>query len=112
MAWKITEDHLQRGEDSAVGTVSLGPELTGDTYAFRLLDDDDNVYYDGLADDSAASKDENPGGLYDAERWGAVHAGAIHLELRCRDAVRLNLWTQDLADKLGQSPSTWVRPFN
>jgi hypothetical protein len=109
MAWMIDRDYLDSGEDSAVGTAQ--GELTGATYRFRLLDDDDIVYYGGKADDAAADLDAEHGGLYMAEQWGAFYAGAIHLELHCADAIRLGLWSQEYADKYGQTDASWIRVY-
>lgn len=96
MAWKIDRDYLDSGtEDSQVGRASLGLDLIGPTFGFRIRDDDDVIYYHGIADERAAEELEdeygNPdqGSLYEANKWGEWFAGAPWLDLRRKDAERL-----------------------
>lgn len=107
MAWKITHDYLDTGAESAVGTASLGDELTGSTFRFRLLDDDQIVYYGGVADAAAAERDDEVGGLYEANRWGETYAGAVWLQVRARDGWSLKLVDQ----RFHPNPDEWVTVF-
>src|SRR5208282_1380860 len=116
MAWKIDRDYLDAGtDDSQVGRASLGPELEGPTFGFRCLDDDQEVYYHGIADATAALDEEDdtivmhagypPGGpahgsLYEANRWAEAFAGALWLEVKVADAIKFGLSNREYADKL------------
>jgi hypothetical protein len=106
MAWRIDRDYIDTGADSAVGT-SQG-ELEGDTFGFRLADDDLEVYYHGIADAAAAADDELYGGLYEADRWGTWNAGTVRLEVRARDAIAHGLYSQAGADREGFKPDEWI----
>lgn len=82
MAWMITKDHeCGPGEESAAGTCSVGPPLTGKTHSFRLYDDDGILYYTGLVDDAGIDDDDTDAGLYTAYKWGEWYAGATDLRL-------------------------------
>lgn len=107
MAWRIDRDYLDgRTDESAVGVHQgdLGPE----TFRFRLLDDDRRVYYGGVADRWAAENDEEYGGLYQADQWGTVYAGAIWLQVRLKDAIAFGLYSQRVADLDGLTETDWV----
>lgn len=107
MAWKIDRDYIDAGAESAVGTESLGPKLAGPTFGFRLLDDDGEVYYHGVADEAAVVEDDEVGGLYEANRWGMGYAGAVDLQIRARDG-----WGRGLVSKAHHpNPDEWVSVY-
>jgi hypothetical protein len=138
MAWKIDRDYLADGGiiESEVGTQSLGPELEGKTYRFRLLDDDNEVYYGGVVDKNAVDKEDSDefqefgiasgmptlqtainaeqdsiaGTCYELGIWGEG-SGALWLEFHAKDAVELGLLSQEYLDKHEISDEDWVRPF-
>jgi hypothetical protein len=112
MAWIIDRDYINGGEGdtcpSRVGTASLGPDLHGETFRFRLLDDDGEVYYGGRYDQAAADNDDDTGGLYEANQWGMYDAGAVNLEVKVADGIRFGLTGRDYCDKYGLTDTDWV----
>lgn len=107
MAWKIDRDYLDgKTDDSRVGTGQ--GELGAERFRFRLLDDDQNVYYGGVADRAAVDDDEAFGGLYEANRWGEWNAGAIWLEVKVADADRFDLYPRAMAAERGLKDTDWV----
>jgi hypothetical protein len=106
MAWMIDHDYIDHGDNSAVGTGQ--GELDGETFTFRLLDDDGEVYYHGVADASAAEDDELDGGLYIALKWGEGYAGCTDLQVRGRTGLDHGLTTQRYLDIIGASTTSWV----
>jgi hypothetical protein len=113
MAWKITHDYINGGEGdsvpSRVGTRSTGPELEGPTFRFRILDDDGEVYYGGVADAHAATADDGePGSLYEALQWGEYDAGATDLQMRPSDALEYHLASPAMTEPLIGSANPWV----
>ena len=108
MAWKIDRDYINEREHSKVGTASLGPDLAGDTFRFRLLDDDGEVYYGGVADGAAAADDDAVGGLYEANQWGMYDAGAVNLEVKVADGIAHGLTARWFADEHGLADGDWI----
>jgi hypothetical protein len=107
MAWKIDRDYLDGGSDeSAVGTRQ--GELGAERFRFRLLDDDQVVYYGGVADRAAAEDDEEYGGLYQANQWAEVYAGAVWLQVRVADADAFGLYSREVAAGHGLTDTDWV----
>lgn len=91
MGFKITRDFIEKNKNSqAVGTESVAPthwlqmymgdhteedyNYKGGKIKFRLLDDDENIYYHGLADDDDLSTQL-------AFDWGRSYAGTVGLDL-------------------------------
>lgn len=116
MAWKIDRDYIfdpSMDDRSNVGTASLGADLGDETFRFRLRDDDENVYYGGVADADAALEDEDleHGGLTEAWQWGMYDSGAVDLQVRVRDALKYNLTSRAYVDKFGLTDSNWVSIF-
>jgi hypothetical protein len=106
MAWRIDRDYLDGNtDDSRVGTGQ--GELGSETFRFRLLDDDQNVYYGGVADREAAENDDEEGGLYQANKWGEWNAGAVWLEVRVRDAEAFGLYP-GAKELTGKRDSEWI----
>lgn len=104
MGWHVHTDHL---DGSAVGTAAGSME--GETFAFRLRDDDGELYYTGSADAAAGeSDDDSPTGLYGALQWAAHDAGATTLEVRAAAALRYGLTTQAYLDAAGVGRQGWV----
>ena len=114
MAWKIDRDYLEEtdSEYNRVGTTSLGPEMGDETFRFRLLDDDGEVYYGGVADRAAAENDEEVGGLYEALRWAMADAGAVNLEVHPADGIKYGLTSADYVERIAkldpESNEGWV----
>lgn len=107
MAWKIDRDYLDgTTHESRVGTGQ--GELGAERFRFRLLDDDKNVYYGGVADRAAAEDDMADGGLYEANRWGEWNAGAIWLEVKVKDADAFGLYPRSMATEDGLTDDDWV----
>ena len=107
MGWKIDRDYISgAGEQSRVG-VHLG-ELAGETFRFRLLDDDGNVYYGGRFDEAATicADDAEVEDLYEALGWAMFDAGAVDLQVKFGDAIRLGLWSERFRE--GRADSDWV----
>jgi hypothetical protein len=100
MAWVIDRDYLWREGDDLPKRVGVGQgDLTGETYRFRLRDEDGEIHYGGRCDAAAADDDEAEGGLYQAYRWGMADTGATELELHRDDALRLRLSTEEFVDR-------------
>jgi hypothetical protein len=119
-AWKIDRDYISEGDEpSDVGVHSLGPEISGQTWRFRIKDDDGNVYYGGIFDQHAidmmqAEEDdgeEHHGSLYEANQWGEYNAGAPWLELHVKDAIHHGLWSEKLKAEHNESDEDWVVIF-
>jgi hypothetical protein len=113
MAWKIDRDYLDGTTDrSKVGTMSLGPDLEGETFRFRLRDDDGEVYYGGVADKAAAEADEDEqGGLYEAYRWGTYDSGTTDLQMHPADGLKYGLTSRKYLKIVGiapDDPKAWV----
>lgn len=115
MAWKIDRDYINGGDGdstpSRVGIHSPGPELEGPTFRFRILDDDGEVYYGGVADADAAENDEAPSGLYSALKWAEHDAGATDIQVRPSDGLEHGLTTVAYLDAVGIHPGVadaWV----
>jgi hypothetical protein len=112
MAWKITHDYINGGDGdsvpSRVGTRSTGPELEGPTFRFRILDDDGEVYYGGVADADAAVNDDAPSGLYSALAWAEHDAGATDLQMRPSDALEYHLASPAMVEPLIGKADAWV----
>lgn len=107
MAWKIDRDYLAEADEQTAVGIGQG-EPSGETFRFRLLDDDGIPYYGGRADQSAADADMADGGLYQALRWATADAGCTSLELHTSDALRLGLTDQTYVDRRELKPSDWV----
>jgi hypothetical protein len=92
-AWTITEDKLTNGTDgicSRVGT-SQGTFSNGETrYEFRLLDDDQEVYYVGQCNEAAYWAEDGEGALIQAWKWGEYDAGAVHCMVKLDDLLRID----------------------
>jgi hypothetical protein len=106
MAWKIDRDYLDGPDGDAVGRGQ--GELTGETFTFRLLDDDGEVYYHGVADVAAVADDDVDGGLYIALKWAEGYAGCTDLQVRGDAGIKHRLTTQDYLDATGRTPADWV----
>jgi hypothetical protein len=105
MAWRIDRDYISDGDrPSAVGTRQGQPE--GDTFSFRLRDDDGEVYYHGVADDR--HEDDEDGGLYLALKWGEWYAGATDLQVRADEALDHGLTSRDYLAAARLGPRDWV----
>lgn len=88
MAWCIDRDYLAcEGDVSRVG-FGAGT-LEGETWRFRLRDEDGEIHYGGRFDRAAAEDDMAEGGLYRAWDFGFQDSGATDLELHRGDALAL-----------------------
>ena len=84
-AWIITEDKIDQG--TAIGVIgpSDAPKdmceqlKSGEGRTFRMLDDDDKVYYKGriIADDPGSEEDFGP-----LDDYGTPNAGCMSIEYR------------------------------
>jgi hypothetical protein len=101
MAWKIVKDYITPKDDDtyAVGRGQGVVDLKT-AFTFRLLDDDGEVYYGGIADAASAEDDEDEGGLYQANQWGEYFAGATDLQVHVEDAIKHGLSSQKYVDQL------------
>lgn len=113
MGWRIDRDYINdRDEGYKVG-VHLGT-LEGETFRFRLLDDDGNVYYGGVYDAAATecADSEETEDLYDALAWARHDAGAVDLEVKVSDGIRHGLTSTHYAyDVLGKAEGDWVSVY-
>jgi hypothetical protein len=108
MAWTIDRDYLSNGDESEVGRSSLAA-IEGPTFRFRILDDDGEVYYGGVADAAAAIDDmDEDGGLYIALKWAENNAGATDLQMRPSDALEYHLTSPAMVEPLIGSANPWV----
>lgn len=110
MGWKIDRDYLaERDQDSdnsrAGFTVGV---LNGDTFRFRLRDDDDIVYFGGCFDAEAAEHDDHSRGLYGALKWAEGDAGCTDLQVKVPAALRLGLTSQAYVNGANLGATDWV----
>jgi hypothetical protein len=112
MAWRIDHDYLDDGDRSQVGRASLGPAVRGETFAFRLRDDDGEVYYHGVADKRASeTPDGEEGSLYEALLWAAHFAGCTDLQVRGAEALERGLTSRQYLDCHKLTETDWVSIF-
>jgi hypothetical protein len=108
MAWKIDRDYLAQefGTDDCPSRVGFGTKapLEGETFTFRLLDDDGMVYYHGVADAKAAADDQ----LYTALNWAMADAGAVDLQVRANDAIEHGLTSRSYVESRNLNDTDWV----
>ena len=100
MAWRIDRDYLaEAGDVSRVGW-HVG-ELEGETWRFRLADEDGEIHYGGLFDRAAAEDDEaeDGSGLYTLWQFGMSDTGATELELHKADALALGFARPEHVDR-------------
>lgn len=93
MAWKITHDLLAKQLDTK-SRVNCGRDLEKlkevpqkDRITFRLLDDDLEHYYTGVADRGAYEDDDDPDGLYGCYQWAMNDSGCTHLLLKLEEVL-------------------------
>lgn len=99
MAWKIDKDYLFDPKWDEASRVGRGQgDLEGDTFRFRLRDEDNEVHYGGEFDRAAVDEDESPGGLYQLWQFGMADTGATDLELHRADALALGLASERHVD--------------
>lgn len=103
MSWRIDRDYI---DANRVGVRQGEPE--GETFRFRILDDDGEVYYGGVYDAAAAAADEAEGGLYQALQFGTWDAGATDLQVRVADGIRHGLTSRKHVDGLGLADDAWI----
>ena len=121
MAWKITHDLLTKSNEEGchvgfgVNLEQLKETPVPERITFRLLDDDLEHYYTGVANRDAYEDDdpEDGGGLYDAYNWAMYDSGCTHLLLKLEDVLsfgkdeRMAQINRDLAFKTGPHKG-WV----
>ena len=74
--WTITDDRLERG--TKVGTTSTNYDEAKTAllkHRFRLLDDDGEVYYEGLSDDRDSQRAFDP-----LDDFGLGYAGCTEIQ--------------------------------
>jgi len=80
--WMITVDHISGGDETGVrGPCSIDAETLerlqkGEGHKFRMYDDDDELYYDGLFIGDASSED----GFIPLDDFGTPNAGATRID--------------------------------
>lgn len=100
MAWKIDRDYLAEPDD--VSRVGWGVgKLQGDTWRFRLRDEDGEVHYGGIFDRAAAENDvaEDGSGLYTLWQFGMSDTGATELEMSRAAALKLGFAQPEHVDR-------------
>jgi hypothetical protein len=108
MAWRIDRDYIDAGR-VGVGTKDAP---TGETIRWRVLDDDGEVYYGGIADADAATNDDAPTGLYGLLQWAMHDAGAVDLQVHPADGIKYGLTSADYVERVAKLDPTsnegWV----
>ena len=74
MKWVITQDQIDNGE--AVGKGTFKGDAAALPHAFRLLDDDGEVYYHGRSSDNSSEAAFQP------LDWAMAHAGCTTIQYR------------------------------
>ncbi len=74
MKWVITQDKIGDGEDTGKGNFKGDADSL--PHAFRLLDDDGEVYYHGR------SSDKNSEAAFQPLEWAMSHAGCTEIQYR------------------------------
>jgi hypothetical protein len=84
MNWIITKDHLATGDQKGrvgVGNVSNEHEVALPRVRFRLLDDDDEVYYEGVMDKEGFD-DADESQAFAPLDWAMADAGCTEMQYR------------------------------
>ena len=100
MAWKIERDHIAEmfGDESERAGFGRG-NLEGETFRFRLRDEDGEIHYSGRFDRDAADNDMERTGLYSLWEFGMADTGATDLELHRDDALALGFARPEHVDR-------------
>lgn len=75
MKWKIVADLVSNGADDNVMSINGKPE--GETVSFKMLDDDNNLYYLGVAEKGPHDSEE---GFEPLDDFGKPNAGCTSIE--------------------------------
>lgn len=100
MAWRIDRDYLAEAGD--VSRVGFGAgTLQGETWRFRLRDEDGEIHYGGTFDRAAADDDmaDDGSGLYTAWQFGMSDTGATDLEMSRAAALKLGFAREEHVDR-------------
>lgn len=107
MAWIIDKDYIAQGDDPSRVGYGEGT-LEGETFRFRLRDEDGEVHYGGKCDRAAVEQDDEPGGLTNAWTFGMRDTGATDCELHRADAIALGVMHEQYADKYTRNGWTTI----
>lgn len=81
MAWLITKDHINSTDECVEGRYR-GPERKPDMpIKWRILDGDQELYYEGVCDKEAVDNDMGSAGVYHLYYWAMHDVGSTELEL-------------------------------